>query len=69
MIWSKFSFFKRISFDCFNYSTYDIYCNGLVGISKRMCISPPKSFDTFIRQLEQFTGATRSTVKKYKAVA
>lgn len=40
---------------CFNYSTYDIYCNGLVGISKRMHISPPKSFDTFIRQLEQFT--------------
>ena len=30
---------------CFNYSTYDIYCNGLVGISKRMHISPPKSFD------------------------
>jgi hypothetical protein len=34
-----------IAHNCFNYSTYDIYCNGLVGISKRMHISPPKSFD------------------------
>ena len=41
MKWSKF-FLKN---DCFNYSTYDIYCNGLVGISKRMHIQPPKSFD------------------------
>lgn len=40
--------------DCFNFSTSDIALNGLVGISKRMSIKPPKSFDTFIRQVEQF---------------
>lgn len=39
---------------CFNYSTNDIAYNGLVGISKRMKIIPPKNFDTFIRQVEQF---------------
>lgn len=39
---------------CFNFSTFDVALNGLVGISKRMHIRPPKSFDSFIRQVEQF---------------
>ena len=39
---------------CFNYSTYDIYCNGLEGVSKRLKISKPKSLSTFLRQVEQF---------------
>ena len=39
---------------CFNYSTYDIYCNGLVGVSSRIKVSRPKSLSTFFRQVEQF---------------
>ena len=39
---------------CFNYSTNDIAYNGLKGISKRLDVKPPKSFNTFIRQVEQF---------------
>lgn len=39
---------------CFNYSSYDIACNGLDGISKRMKIRAPKSLSTFLRQVEQF---------------
>lgn len=39
---------------CFNYSTYDIALNGLV-MSNKMKIYPPKSLDSFIRQMEQFT--------------
>lgn len=39
---------------CFNYSTYDIALSGL-SMSSRMCISPPKSLASFIRQVEQFT--------------
>ena len=40
---------------CFNYSTFDIALNGLIGISKRMNVVAPKSFSTFIRQIEQAT--------------
>lgn len=40
--------------NCFNYSTNDIAYNGLKGISKRLDVKPPKSFNTFIRQVEQF---------------
>ena len=43
-----------IAHNCFNFSTFDVALNGLVGISKRMHIRPPKSFDSFIRQVEQF---------------
>lgn len=39
---------------CFNYSTYDIALNGLT-MSNKMKIKPPKSLDSFIRQMEQFT--------------
>lgn len=39
---------------CFNYSTYDIALNGLT-MSRRMTIKPPKSLESFIRQMEQFT--------------
>lgn len=39
---------------CFNYSTYDIALSGL-NMSRRMTIKPPKSLDSFIRQMEQFT--------------
>jgi ribonucleoside-triphosphate reductase (formate) len=39
---------------CFNYSTYDIALNGL-NMSRRMSIKPPKSLESFIRQMEQFT--------------
>lgn len=43
-----------IAHNCFNYSTNDIAYNGLIGISKRMNVTPPKSLYTFIRQVEQF---------------
>lgn len=43
-----------IAHNCFNYSTNDIAYNGLKGISKRLDVKPPKSFNTFIRQVEQF---------------
>ena len=33
---------------CFNYSSYDIACNGLDGISKRMKIRAPKSLSTLL---------------------
>ena len=39
---------------CFNYSTYDIFCGGMKGLSSRPFVRPPKSLDTFIRQVEQF---------------
>lgn len=39
---------------CFNYSTNDVAYNGLKGISRRLDVKPPKSFNTFIRQVEQF---------------
>ena len=39
---------------CFNYSTNDIAFNGLDSISKRIRVFPPKSLDTFLRQVEQF---------------
>ena len=39
---------------CFNYSTYDIALSGL-SMSRRMTIYPPKSLESFIRQMEQFT--------------
>lgn len=39
---------------CFNYSTYDIALSGLT-MSRRMNIKPPKSLESFIRQMEQFT--------------
>lgn len=39
--------------NCFNYSTFDIALNGLEGISKRLNITRPKSFECFIRQVEQ----------------
>lgn len=39
---------------CFNYSTYDVALSGL-SMSKRMLIVPPKSLQSFIRQIEQFT--------------
>ena len=39
---------------CFNFSTYDIALSGL-DMSRRMKISPPKSLESFIRQMEQFT--------------
>lgn len=39
---------------CFNYSTYDIALEGL-SMSRRMTIKPPKSLESFIRQMEQFT--------------
>ncbi len=39
---------------CFNYSTYDIALEGLT-MSRRMEIKPPKSLESFIRQMEQFT--------------
>lgn len=40
--------------NCFNYSTYDIALEGLVGVSERPIVKAPKSLDTFIRQVEQF---------------
>ena len=40
--------------NCFNYSTNDIAYNGLDCISKRIRVRPPKSLDTFLRQVEQF---------------
>lgn len=40
--------------NCFNYSTNDIAFNGLDSISKRIRVFPPKSLDTFLRQVEQF---------------
>jgi len=39
---------------CFNFSTYDIALEGL-NMSNRMSIKPPKSLESFIRQMEQFT--------------
>ncbi|MCM1532913.1 MAG: hypothetical protein NC114_11695 [Ruminococcus flavefaciens] len=42
------------SHNCFNYSTYDIFCNGLEGMSSRLKIVPPQSLATFFRQVEQF---------------
>jgi len=39
---------------CFNYSTYDIYCNGLDGVSSRLHIGAPQNLSTFLRQVEQF---------------
>lgn len=39
---------------CFNFSTYDIALNGL-DMSRRMSIIAPKSLESFIRQMEQFT--------------
>lgn len=39
---------------CFNYSTYDIALEGLT-MAGRMSIRSPKSLESFIRQLEQFT--------------
>ena len=35
---------------CFNYSTNDIKYGGLVGLSDRPYVKPPKSLDVFIRQ-------------------
>lgn len=43
-----------IAHNCFNYSTNDVAYNGLKGISRRLDVKPPKSFNTFIRQVEQF---------------
>ena len=43
-----------IGHNCFNYSTNDIAFNGLDSISKRIRVFPPKSLDTFLRQVEQF---------------
>lgn len=43
-----------MSHNCFNYSTNDVAYNGLKGISRRLDVKPPKSFNTFIRQVEQF---------------
>jgi anaerobic ribonucleoside-triphosphate reductase len=39
---------------CFNFSTYDIALNGLE-MSRRLKITRPKSLESFIRQMEQFT--------------
>lgn len=39
---------------CFNYSTYDIALSGLP-MAGRMKITAPKSLESFIRQMEQFT--------------
>lgn len=39
---------------CFNFSTYDIALEGLK-MAGRMTITKPKSLDSFIRQMEQFT--------------
>ncbi len=39
---------------CFNYSTYDVALSGLE-MSNRITVVPPKSFESFIRQMEQFT--------------
>lgn len=39
--------------NCFNYSTYDVALEGLT-MSRRMTVKPPKSLDSFIRQMEQF---------------
>lgn len=48
---------------CFNYSTLDISLTGLVGISQRLHIAPPKSLATFFRQCEQFLAvAANSTL-------
>lgn len=48
---------------CFNYSTCDIACNGLQGLSSRLKIEPPKSLATFFRQVEQFIAiAANSTL-------
>lgn len=48
---------------CFNYSTFDIACNGLLGLSSRLNIEPPKSLSTFLRQVEQFIAvAANSTL-------
>lgn len=41
-------------FYCNNFSTYDIALLGIRGISKRLHILPPKSLETFLRQVEQF---------------
>jgi len=38
---------------CFNFSTYDIALEGLT-MSRRMDVKPPKSLESFIRQMEQF---------------
>ena len=38
---------------CFNFSTYDIACEGLK-MSNRLTVDPPKSLATFLRQVEQF---------------
>ena len=38
---------------CFNYSTYDVALMGLT-MSKGMIVKPPKSLESFIRQMEQF---------------
>ncbi len=43
-----------VGHNCFNYSTNDIAFNGLDSISKRIRVFPPKSLDTFLRQVEQF---------------
>lgn len=48
---------------CWNFSTFDIYSNGLTGLSSRLSIVPPKSLATFFRQVEQFTAiAANSTL-------
>ena len=39
---------------CFNFSTYDIALMGLKDIVKTPVVTPPKSLNTFIKQLEQF---------------
>ena len=39
---------------CFNYSTYDIALSGLP-MAGRMKVTAPKSLESFIRQMEQFT--------------
>ena len=54
---------------CFNFSTNDIAFNGLVGISKRLNVEPPKNFNTFIRQVEQFVVYAANSTLGAKLVA
>lgn len=58
-----------IAHNCFNYSTNDIAFNGLVGISKRLNVEPPKNFNTFIRQVEQFVVYAANSTLGAKLVA
>ena len=50
----RFSANGYLVHNCFNYSTNDIKYGGLVGLSDRPYVKPPKSLDVFIRQVEQF---------------